>query len=422
MVATVGSVRSVQGVSWLLQTAPEVAEVLTKVLEQGPPTYRKTEDWKYTDIRTFLEVELPVEGFASSERASTLAPEELCEVESIYLPQACNLVFVDGIFSEGYSDAIPSCVSIEKVCDGEIFSHFSALGVDYFSALAFLYARYGVKISVDGTEESIVSPVHCIFYNKSVENPKLLYHQIYVGDEKKLEVWMSYLGSGKTISLVGCVMEERSQLHYRQMFMEGCESSHINHTIVVQKEGSNLQSFQMSLSGKLTRSGMYVTQEQEAVSARVDSLYAIRKGECVDFAVDVLHKVPNTMSRQLCKGILLDAARFIYRSKIQVSKNATDTDAHQENKNLLLGSDARVDARPQLDILHDAVQCAHGSAVGQLDEEQLFYLRSRSIGLSMSKKILIQGFAQEVYRTHPFTSEQQLFLKKILELRFFQYL
>ena len=120
------------------------------------------------------------------------------------------------------------------------------------------------------------------------------------------------------------------------------------------------------------------------------------------------HASPGCKSDQLFKSILAGAARGVFTGKVLVRRGAQKTDAHQSSKNLLLSETAKADARPQLEILADDVKCAHGAAVGQLEEDPVFYLRSRGIGEKEARRILAAGFANEVTDAIPLESLREL--------------
>ena len=110
------------------------------------------------------------------------------------------------------------------------------------------------------------------------------------------------------------------------------------------------------------------------------------------------HTVPNCISHQTYKGVLNDKSRGVFNGKVFVRENAHGTDAQQSNKNLLLSNDARVDTKPQLEIFNDDVKCSHGATVGQLEEEELFYLLTRGLPETLAKNLLTYGFAEEIIR------------------------
>jgi len=139
-----------------------------------------------------------------------------------------------------------------------------------------------------------------------------------------------------------------------------------------------------------------VVMEDEGAECWVDGLYLVGADQHSDTHSVIDHKKPHCTSHQLYKGILDGNGRAVFNGKIFVREGAQKTDAMQTNKNLLLSSQARVDTKPQLEIFADDVKCAHGAAVGQIDEEELFYLQARGINPDLARNLLTYGFAEEV--------------------------
>jgi Fe-S cluster assembly protein SufD len=136
--------------------------------------------------------------------------------------------------------------------------------------------------------------------------------------------------------------------------------------------------------------------EHEGAECWVDGLYMVDTGQHADTHSVIDHLKPQGTSHQLYKGILDGKSRAVFNGKVFVRHGAAQTDAQQTNKNLLLSNEARVDTKPQLEIFADDVKCAHGAAVGQLDEEEIFYLESRGINPELARNMLTYGFAEEV--------------------------
>jgi Fe-S cluster assembly protein SufD len=136
--------------------------------------------------------------------------------------------------------------------------------------------------------------------------------------------------------------------------------------------------------------------DHEGAECRVDGLYLVGSDQHTDTHSVIDHQQPHCNSHQLYKGILDGNARAVFNGKVFVREGAQKTDAMQTNKNLLLSPQARVDTKPQLEIYADDVKCAHGAAVGQIDQEELFYLQARGISPDLGRKLLTYGFAEEV--------------------------
>jgi Fe-S cluster assembly protein SufD len=152
----------------------------------------------------------------------------------------------------------------------------------------------------------------------------------------------------------------------------------------------------INLGAQLARHDVSVVLDHEGAECWVDGLYVVGADQHSDTHSVIDHKEPNCNSHQLYKGILDGNGRAVFNGKIFVREGAQKTDAMQTNKNLLLSPQARVDTKPQLEIYADDVKCAHGAAVGQIDEEELFYLQARGLNPDLGRNLLTYGFAEEV--------------------------
>jgi Fe-S cluster assembly protein SufD len=164
---------------------------------------------------------------------------------------------------------------------------------------------------------------------------------------------------------------------------------------------ATLSSHAVVLGGGLTRTEVDATLDGEGADCGLDGLYLVDGRRHVDHNVLVRHARPHGSSRQLYKGVLEGRARAVFNGRIVVDHGAQRTDARQANRNLLLSDDALVNSNPQLEIFADDVRCTHGSTVGRLDQEAVFYLRSRGIGRAAAESLLTYAFAAEVVQRIP---------------------
>jgi Fe-S cluster assembly protein SufD len=153
---------------------------------------------------------------------------------------------------------------------------------------------------------------------------------------------------------------------------------------------------------------MDVTLAGEGAEANIYGAYVCGADERVKLAVDMHHKVPHCNSRQLFKGIAGGASRVDFYGKIIVAQDAQRTEAYQENHNILLSDDAKVDTKPQLEIYADDVKCSHGATIGRLNEEEQFYMRSRGISLEDAKVLQMISFLAPVLETLPESDRETL--------------
>ena len=199
-----------------------------------------------------------------------------------------------------------------------------------------------------------------------------------------------------TNSAIQIFVEDNANLTHYRVQKESAESYHVGTTEIILKRGSLYNSTNINLGAKLSRHDVHLKFTAEGGECFVDGLYMLNGDQHADTHSTIDHAVPNCVSHQNYKGVLNDKSRGVFNGKVFVRENASGTDAQQSNKNLLLSNDARVDTKPQLEIYNDDVKCAHGATVGQLEDEELFYLLSRGLNESLARNLLTYGFAEEI--------------------------
>jgi Fe-S cluster assembly protein SufD len=183
--------------------------------------------------------------------------------------------------------------------------------------------------------------------------------------------------------------------HYR-LEREGNAAFHVGTISARLERAAHLTSQQVTLGGALVRNDVQAILDGEGSGCSLDGLYLTEGQQHIDNHTEIDHAQPRASSRELYKGILRGRARGVFNGKIIVRKAAQKTDARQTNKNLLLSKEAVVNSKPQLEIYADDVKCSHGSTIGQLDRDALFYLRARGVGEEDARSLLSYGFAAEI--------------------------
>jgi Fe-S cluster assembly protein SufD len=163
-----------------------------------------------------------------------------------------------------------------------------------------------------------------------------------------------------------------------------------------QDRGSRMASTSVFLGGGLARSEVHAVLKAEAIDCSLSGLYLAGGRQHVDIQTMIDHAKPGSTSRQVYRGILNGKASGVFKGRILVRENAQKTDAAQINQNLLLSDDAVINTTPQLEIFADDVKCKHGTSVGHLDAEALFYLRSRGLGEEAARNLIVYGFASAI--------------------------
>jgi Fe-S cluster assembly protein SufD len=199
-----------------------------------------------------------------------------------------------------------------------------------------------------------------------------------------------------TNAVTEIVLEQDASISHYRLQLESHQAYHLGTTRVAQAGQSRYHSFAVSLGSGLGRHSLTVSLAGEQAEATLDGLYVGTGRQHLDHHTELDHRSPRCRSDQYYKGMLDDQARAIFNGKVIVREGAMLTEARQLNKNLLLSTAAKVDTRPQLEILADDVKCAHGATVGQLEEDELFYLASRGIPPGRAKALLTYGFAEDL--------------------------
>lgn len=264
-----------------------------------------------------------------------------------------------------------------------------------FAALNLAFAD--VRVVRVPKETSVAEP---ILFEFGGEDGKAIFPHIVVVAEAGskatvVEIYASPAASF-TNAAVQIVVEDNASLTHYRVQKDAPEAFNYGVTEVSVGRAGAYNSTNINLGGALSRHDIEVTFTAEGGEAWVDGLYMLNGAQHHDTHSIIDHTVPNCLSHQTYKGVLNDKSRAVFNGKVFVRENASGTDAQQQNKNLLLSNDARVDTKPQLEIFNDDVKCSHGATVGQLEEEELFYLLTRGLPEMLARNLLTYGFAEEV--------------------------
>ena len=196
--------------------------------------------------------------------------------------------------------------------------------------------------------------------------------------------------------MIEVVVEKDARLGYYKIQNDQKDASQVSTTHIRQTGKSYTNSVVISLNGAMIRNNLNVIFEAEHCESHLYGLYCLNGQTHVDNHTTVDNARPHCFSNELYKGVMDGKTTGIFNGKIFVRKDAQKTNAYQSNKNILISNDASVNAKPQLEIFADDVKCSHGCTVGSLDEEALFYLRSRGVDLENARALLLQAFAVDI--------------------------
>lgn len=379
---------------------------IARFKELGFPTM-KNEEWKYTNVSPIFNFDFsPVNADKVSVKSSDI------EKYLIGGLKVNLVVIVNGVFRSELSqfNSLPKGVIIDNLShvvksNPEIiennFSKFAKLD-NAFIALNTAFASEGIVMYVPDNK-IVEDPVHIL--NLSGNGDKHVLSQprnlIVMGKSAQVKIIESYHSIGESANLTNVVTEvitgENSYVELYKIQNENFNSFHFNLTQVEQQKNSNFTTYTVSLGGAITRNDLNAVLDDENIQANLYGLYILEGKQHVDNHTLIDHAKPHCESRELYKGVLDGKSRGVFNGKVFVRKDAQKTNAYQSNKAMLLSKEALIDTKPQLEIYADDVKCSHGAAIGQLDEESIFYLRSRGIGEEQAKAVLIRAFANDVF-------------------------
>jgi len=368
--------------------------------ELGLPT-RAWEEWRFTGV-SHLEDAL----WTVAERAP-----QLPSIDDPPLGDANRLVVVDGWLEPGLSrlHGLPDGVFVGSLAEAAVrrpelvephLARHAALNDHPFVALNAAQFRDGVLLWIPAGMV-LDRPIEVQLVARRHERPTLALPRVLIvagrGSQAAV-VQRSAGGSADTLtcSVTEVVLEDGAALDHYSVVDDDHGATHIAALEVRQGRNSAMHSGVFVTGGGLVRSDLTVTLGGTGADATLEGLYLTAGRQHVDNHLLVRHSVPSCTSRQLYKGILDGSSRAVFNGRIVVDKGAQKTDARQSNRNLLLSPAALVQSNPQLEILADDVRCTHGSTIGRLDEDAVFYLRSRGLDRASAESLLTWAFAAEV--------------------------
>jgi Fe-S cluster assembly protein SufD len=389
---------------------------LERFLSLGFPTTRD-EDWRFTSVAPIAERSFTLMSHGAS--TSTL---DLAELAPFHLPGevAATLVFVNGRYEAASSRVhrLPRGVRINSLAralsdpgdeiEGNL-TRIASADRHAFTALNTAMLVDGALVSVP--ESTVVeAPIHLMFVSVDQVAPTMAHPRVLIvmGASSQASVVESYVGLGAREYFTNTVTEvmvgENATLHHYKNERENSRSYHVGALYLRGARDANVACHSISLGGSLVRNDVIAVLDGEGATCTLNGLYLSDGTRLVDNHTTIDHARPHCASREVYKGILADQARAVFNGKIIVRPDAQKTDAKQTNKALLLSEDAQINTKPQLEIFANDVKCTHGAAIGQMDDEAIFYLRARGIGDREARHLLVRAFASDVLNQMPLES------------------
>ena len=379
--------------------------------EAGFPTTHD-EDWRFTNVSAIAQTSFALAGVARV----TGTDLEQFDLSAF----ACRLVFVNGRFARDLSTipALAKGVKIASLAEeiaaapATIEPHLGRylnFYRDAFAALNTAFIDDGAFIYIP--RSTVVEQPICLLYVSVPGAEPLMDHPrnlVVVEENSQATIVEDYvsLSGGETACFSNAVTEliagESAVVSHYMVVRENEQTFNVSTLRIQQARSSNVSTHSLLLGGSLIRNNVHPVLAGEGAECLINGLFMANGRQHMDNYMLVEHASAHCDSRQFYNGILNGQAHGVFHGRIIVHKDAQKTDAKQTNRNLLLCDDAQIDTKPQLEIYADDVKCTHGATIGQVDENALFYLRSRGLDEVSAKHLLLQAFANEcLERMHP---------------------
>jgi len=372
-------------------------EALQRFLGRGFPTTRD-EEWRFTNVAPIAET--------SFGRAASAAPDRRAIEPFLFSGMGAQVVLVNGRVSTALSslDALPKGVRIEQLADvaPDVRLLLTMDGQpDAFGDLNRAFLEDAVAISV-APGVVVDAPVHVAAIAVADDRAQMIFPRVIVrvGEGAQATLVESYgsLGDSETLTspVVSVVVGPNAVLHHVKLQRESAKAFHVARLDARLSRAGTFHTTAITLGGRIVRNDITASLEGEGGECTLNGLYVADGETLTDTHTTIDHAKAHCPSHEVYKGILGGRAKAIFNGKIIVRQDAQKTNAKQTNKALLLSDDAQINTKPQLEIFADDVKCTHGAAIGQLDEDAMFYMRARGISEADARNLMIHAFAAEV--------------------------
>lgn len=368
----------------------------------GFPTVRD-EDWRFTNLAPLTRTEF--------RRAPETTVSRSTIDSSLLAGAACQLIFVNGRFAPGLSDIanLPAGLEVSNLSHAlgqkaesveQHLGRYANLRRDSFAALNTAFWEDGAYIRIRRGAQ-IEQPVHLLFVTTEAGSPVMTHPRSLIVAEQasKAAIIEEYVSLGPGAALSNSVTElaaaDDAIVSHYLVERENYDSFNISTLRIELARNTNVSSHSILLGGGLVRNNVHPVLNGPGAECLINGLFVGAGRQHLDNYMLVEHASPHGSSRQFYNGILDQQARGVFHGRIVVHKDAQKTDAKQTNRNLLLSDDARMDTKPQLEIRADDVKCTHGATIGRIEDEPLFYLRSRGLDEKSARNLLLYAFAVE---------------------------
>ena len=374
--------------------------------KQGFPT-SKLEEWRDTNVAPLTQIP-----FVPAVRAESKVARELAARHSFGQQAAAELVFVNGIYEPELSRtdiqldvrvmSLAEALENNPLVERHLGKHAN-IEQHPFAAINTAHLEYGALVHLN-RDAVCTKPIHLLFLTAAAEKPAANHPRVLVVMDENSEgsIVETYAGENGFVYLCNAVTEivlgPGARLDHNMLQQEGDAAYHTALMQVQLDKGSSFISHSTSIGSKLTRNDLQVFLGGEGAEATLNGLVYAHGQQHIDNHTLLLHEKGHCTSHELYKHVLADQATAVFKGKIYVQKDAQKTDSKQTSKALLLSDTAVMNSQPALEIYADDVKCTHGSTIGPVDANAVFYLISRGLSLAQARHLMAYAFAADITR------------------------
>lgn len=382
----------------------QIQDRAQQILLQCPTLSRQQEAWRYNRIDKLFKKNFKL----LTDRSNFNA----LNIDGLLLPSfdSHHLLFINGHYIKQHSDIskLPN-QSSKPIIDWLGNNNNNNNNNQLFSWLNTAFLNDGVVIHI-GDNTELDKPIEIIYFNTSASDQfdnanndgvmTQIKNRMSLGVGSKVTLIERFISNGYEQyfhnNFSDILLADKAVLKHYRIQDESPNAYHLSHLSISQQKNSIYDSTHIALGSLWSKTDINVDFKGQNAECDLNGLYLVGNQQLTDFHLDVKHSVPGCTSREYFKGILHGKGRAVFDGRILVDKQAQHSDAQLKNYNLMLTQDAEVDTKPQLEIYADNVKCSHGTTIGQIDPEQLFYMRSRGLSQQTAYKLLCLGFADEI--------------------------
>ena len=361
-----------------------------KFLVLGLPT-NKWESWRHTNLSRLNNLK---PGILNSIKTSPKGYKK----NNIPVNNLVDIVFYNGVYRKNLSSKLPQGVSISDSLDLLLDDDNIYKGTP-FILLNSTFLKSGITINID--KNMVLDKPIRIIYNSTGNESEIIYPRVILNVNNSasctiIEHHINNINNSFQNGVTQISMDENSNLNHIKIQKNSPNMIDISSLMVNQKKESNYNFFQYCDGSDLGRNNIHIIMNGNGSNCNLSGISLTKHIQQIDNNIIVEHHGKHTASSQIFKSILDDKSSGVFNGRVIIQEGAVKTDAAQSNKNLILSKNAGMNSNPQMEIYNDDVKCAHGSSTGELDQETLFYMRSRGLDLIGAKSLLIRGFIADL--------------------------